>query len=116
MSPAVFEDETVDGSTHAIAVNGELDMSNAGALLRRIEEVLADGRARIIVDLSGVTHLDSSGLAALISAHQRAVERRRGLALVVGTQAIRRTLEIRGVRDLFEIAETREQALEALRR
>jgi anti-anti-sigma factor len=60
--------------------------------------------------------MDSSGLAALISAHQLTLERRARLALVVGTDHVRRTLEVRGVDRLFVIHADRAGAVAAVRR
>ena len=114
MTPAVFEDEKVDASTYVVAVKGELDQTNIDRLRRCFDAALTDGCTRIVVDLTGVTHMDSSGLAELINAHQRTLAVQGGLALIVRSAAIRRTLEIRGVRDIFNLVETREEALATL--
>ena len=114
MTPAVFRDETVDASTSVVTVTGELDQTNIERLRRSIDMALADGHTHIVVDMTGVTHMDSSGLAELINSHQRTLALEGGLALIVRSRAIRRTLEIRGVRDIFTLVETREQALASL--
>jgi anti-sigma B factor antagonist len=114
MAPARFEEETLDGSTHVVAVSGELDLTNVGDLRRRVEAALTDGRQRIIVDLDGLSHMDSSGLAELITCHQRATELRGGLALVVTSPTIKRMLEIRGVRHFFKVTSSRDEASQAL--
>ena len=111
MPRATFDDETLDSESHFVAVRGELDLTNINELRRRVDAALGDGRARIVIDLTGVTHMDSSGLAELIASQQRAKELRGGLALVVTSPAVRRTLEIRGVRELFAVAESRDEAL-----
>jgi len=114
MARASFADETLDDGGHLIAVSGELDMTGVGDLRRHVDAALAEGRARLVVDLSSATHLDSSALAELLSAHQRALGLRGGLALVVTSPAISRVLEIRGVDGLFTVTPTREAALAAL--
>jgi anti-sigma B factor antagonist len=114
MAETSFNDEVLDGGGHVIAVTGELDLTSVGDLRRRVDAALASGRPRVVVDLTGATHLDSSALAELLSAHQRAIGLRGGLALVVTTPAIRRILEIRGVDGLFTIAATRSEAHAAL--
>ncbi len=114
MAPARFEDERLDEATQLVTVTGELDLTNVGDLRRRVDAALGDGRSQIVIDLREVTHLDSSGLAELITCHQRAVELRGGLALVVDSPTIKRTLEIRGVDHLFTVAGTREDAATAL--
>ena len=114
VAPANFEDETLDGSTQLVAVSGELDLTNVGDLRRRVDSALSNGRPRIIIDLDGLTHLDSSGLAELITCHQRATELRGALVLVVTSPTIRRTLEIRGVQQFFTLAASRDGARDAL--
>src|SRR4051812_23132093 len=109
MPRARFDDDTLDGTAHLVVVTGELDMASAGDLHRRLVTAFSHN-TRVVIDLSGVTHLDSSGLAELLSAHQRALGLGGGLALVVTSPGILRTLQIRGVDGLFEIAPTREAA------
>ena len=114
MARVSFDDENLDGGGHVVAVTGELDLASVGELRRRVDRALADGRPRLVVDLTATTHLDSSALAELLSAHQRAAGLRGGLALVVTSASIRRILEIRGVDGLFTIAATRDAARAAL--
>ncbi len=114
MDGAQFDDEALDASTHLLAVSGELDLMSVGDLRRRLEAAFAEGHPHLVVDLSGVTHMDSTGLAELISAHQRAMELEGRLILVVSSRAIRRTLEIRGVVNLFTVVESRDGARELL--
>ena len=116
MVPAAFEAESLDEHTHLVAVSGELDLATSKELRRRVESALRDGHTGLVVDISELTHMDSSGLAALISAHQLTLERRGRLALVVGTEHVRRTLEVRGVDRLFAIFSARGEAVDAIRR
>jgi anti-sigma B factor antagonist len=114
MDGAQFEARALDATTQLLAVSGELDLMTVGDLRRRIQTAFVAGPPQLVVDLSGVTHMDSTGLAELISAHQRAMELRGRLILVVTSAAIRRTLEIRGVVNLFTVVESRDGALAAL--
>jgi anti-sigma B factor antagonist len=114
MDPATFDDEAFGASTQLLAVSGELDLTNVGELRRRIERAFATGPPRLVIDLSGLTHMDSTGLAELISAHQRAQELHGRLVLVVTSRTIRRTFEIRGVANLFAITESRDAARTAV--
>jgi anti-sigma B factor antagonist len=99
-----------------IEARGEIDIANVAELTRRVLQALADGAEAIVLDLCDVTHLDSSGLAAVIAAHQQAADVRGGkFALVIDSDRMRRTFELRGLNRVFLIAESREAALEALR-
>src|SRR5436309_4373422 len=109
MSAAAFEGEHLDEYIQLVAVGGELDLSSSSELRRRVEASLKEGRNAVVIDLGGVTHMDSSGIAALIAAHQLTDERRGRLALVIGSESVRRTLEVRGLDRLFTITDSRER-------
>jgi anti-sigma B factor antagonist len=111
MGPAAFEGESVDGYIQVVAVTGELDIWSSPELRRRVDEALRSGRNSLVLDLDGVTHMDSSGLAALIAAHQLTEERRGRLALVITSESVRRTVEVRGLDRLFTIVATRDAAV-----
>jgi anti-anti-sigma factor len=49
-----------------VRLRGRLDMLSAGEVQQQLAETVAAGRAKLVVDLTGVTFLDSSGLGALI--------------------------------------------------
>jgi anti-anti-sigma factor len=115
MGPAVFEAEGVDEYIQVVAVIGELDLSNSSALVREVETAVRSGRNCVVIDLSGVTHMDSTGLAALIEAHHLTHARRGRLALVTGSESVRRTIEVRGLDRLFVIKPSRDDALTSVR-
>ena len=99
-----------------IEVSGEVDISNVAQLNRRVLEALSDGTSAIVIDLYRVTHLDSSGLSALISAQQQIAELPGGkLALVLDSERLLRIFQLRGLDAVFLIADSREAALAALR-
>lgn len=60
-----LEQKTADGYT-VLALQGKLNLVAASPLKARIDELVREGRSRIIVDLAGVGFVDSSGLGALI--------------------------------------------------
>jgi anti-anti-sigma factor len=115
MGPAAFEGEIKDEDTEVVSVTGELDMSTSSELRRRVEVCLRNGRTALIIDLSRLTHMDSSGLAALISAHQLTQQRRGRLALVITSESVRRTVEVRGLDRLFTIVHGRDEAFAYVR-
>lgn len=55
------------GDVSVVAFSGRLDMVSAPRLRAQLAELAAAGRARLVVELSGVPFIDSSGLGALIS-------------------------------------------------
>jgi anti-sigma B factor antagonist len=114
MAPAVFEGQGVGEYIHVVAVTGELDLSNAAGLARQVESAVRSGRNCVVIDLSGLTHIDSTGLAAMIEAHHLTQARRGRLALVAQSESVRRTIEVRGLDRLFTILPTRDEAIAAV--
>ena len=114
MAPADLDGESIDEATSVVAISGELDLTTTTELRRRADAAFSSGRARLVIDLTGLTHMDSSGLAELISCHQRAASLQGGLALVVTSSPIRRMLELRGVNHIFTLTASRDEAVAAL--
>jgi anti-anti-sigma factor len=114
MKTAEFRSEAVDNSTYVIAVTGEVDLANAAELQREIAQASQKGAEALVVDLSEVTHLDSTGLGMLFNARKPAGTGTR-LALVVAPGPLQRLFEVRGIEGLFDICGTREEALETVR-
>jgi anti-sigma B factor antagonist len=65
-----IETEHVDGCV-VIRPGGELDIATAGELREAVIETIGAGHADIVVDLSAVTFIDSSGLGVLVGATKR---------------------------------------------
>jgi anti-sigma B factor antagonist len=65
--------EPDDGTpTRRLEVAGELDVVSGGELREAVDRVLGESDQPLVVDLSRVTFVDSSGLAALLAAAQAA--------------------------------------------
>jgi len=97
----------VDGRP-CVTVRGELSYTTAPALDEQLRALPGpgDGVVDVVLDLAGVSFCDSSGLAALISAHRR-TRRRGGTVTLRGPHGpMRRILRLTGVEVLFEIEET----------
>lgn len=104
LSPDAFGIVTVrsDDSTAAVSPAGDLDVSTSPRLLQTIEELLAEGRSRITLDLRAVTFIDSSGLGALVKAHKRASSSAQ-LSVVRPRPHIYRAMEISGILKVIQV-------------
>ncbi|WP_433558232.1 STAS domain-containing protein [Pseudonocardia xinjiangensis] len=91
--------------TAVLEVEGEVDTLTAPRFSSAVDELMSSHEPTLVVDLSGVTFLASSGLAVLIQAAHRAEERSARLRLVAATRAVRRPLEITGTDQLFDMHE-----------
>jgi anti-sigma B factor antagonist len=83
-----------------LALAGELDIYNVAAFRSEVERYDIQTR-RIVVDLSEVTLLDSSGLGALVSMLNQAKAGSGQLGLICPHRRLRRVFEITGLRKAF---------------
>jgi anti-anti-sigma factor len=103
------------GRATVVAVAGEVDMASS-PLLRSAHEVIAGAEpgSLVVIDLSRVLFLDSSGITTLIELREYAARRRIVLRVVLGqAHAARRALSLTGVEELIEMHSTIDEALSA---
>ncbi|MEW6044915.1 MAG: anti-sigma factor antagonist [Bacillota bacterium] len=97
-------------------VEGELDMASAAQLRNPVEEAWAgNGELRhIVLNLKGLTFLDSTGIAVILGRYRAALGRGGRLVVVEVTPRVRRMLEISGALRLVEVAGSEAEALTRL--
>ena len=78
-----MKSEDHDGLVH-ISLKGELDLSSASKLQEELRRAEADGPPIIVLDLSKLVFLDSTGLRCLVTADERAKENGRRVVIVRG--------------------------------
>lgn len=106
------EVSTVRGAVVLTAV-GEVDTLTAPRLRAAVEGALRCATARrVVVDLLGVTHLGSAGLAALAEAARQAEQRREPLRVVVDHhRPVLRPIQITDLADLLTLSHDLGEAL-----
>lgn len=109
-----LRDEPVDERTHVVAPKGEIDVTTAPQLGRRLLGLADAGKTGVVVDLSRVTHLDSAGLGVLLNALRALATRRGRLVLVCPNERVLRPFEVTGLADRMPIFASREAALGGL--
>lgn len=87
-------------------MSGEVDASTT-ATLSSFLTPLPGGSGEVSLDMSGVTFIDSSGLRALIEAHQRAEKSHRRLIITKPSSIVSRLIELSGLGDLFNLSKER---------
>lgn len=85
------------GAVHTICLSGELDVATTDGVDAELRRVEAGDAWMIVVDLSGLTFMSSSGVQLLIDAEARSRAGAQRLALLRGSPAVQRVLEICGV-------------------
>ncbi|MBL8131954.1 MAG: ATP-binding protein [Anaerolineae bacterium] len=93
-----------------IAPSGRYDARCANLLSDEVGRWTDAGRSQFIIDMSGVSHISSSGLKLLVNLWQRARERRTRIILARIPTHIRELMEVSGLDLIFSTAETLEQA------
>ncbi len=92
-------------------VSGEIDFAAAEPMRRRIAEALGALRSReLIVDLSGVEFMDSSGLRALLQLRGQLRGEGGRMVIAAPTETVRGVLELTGVQRCLQVAQTPRQA------
>ena len=107
-----FEDRQ-DGVVVA-SVEGEIDSSNAADLRLALSERLPSTSTALVLDLSAVNYLDSSGIQLLFDLGRRLAARRQAIRLVVPEAApMRRVLELCAVESVAPMHSQVDEALRA---
>jgi anti-anti-sigma factor len=83
-----------------LRLDGELDLTSAIGL-RACSDVLDPTWRRVVVDLAGVTFLDSSGIHELVHVRDRCQAEDRSLEVMGAQPRIRRVLEIAAIEELL---------------
>lgn len=95
-----------------VELTGELDLYNAHAVRQALLEQAGREPERLVIDLSRVTFIDSTGLGVLIEARTQLANRRAFLLASPGLET-RRALEISGLDRHFAVHESLDAALAA---
>jgi anti-sigma B factor antagonist len=95
-------DRTTDGDAVILALRGELDLTSAPLFEQALMEAESSKPRRVIIDLSGLEFMDSTGLRALLIARERAQENGHELALRRGPRQVQRVLELTKTLDAFQ--------------
>ena len=97
-----------------LVVAGDLDHHTTPHLRKALEEIEFGPGADLVIDLSGLTFCDSTGIATLVAAHQRANDARAALLLAGLDQDIARVFQIMGLDRLLAFYDSPEEAVRAL--
>jgi anti-sigma B factor antagonist len=97
-------------SATVVEVGGEVELHSASQLRDELVRAGASDNPCVVVDLSRVTFIDSTGLGVLVGAF-KSVRERGALSLVCPQRSVRRVLEITGLTQVFPIFDTLEEAV-----
>ncbi len=86
-----------------IALDGEIDLHESPQVLERINPLIARKLPKIYLDMSRVSYIDSSGLAAFIDAMQRVQSYGGEFALIAMRESVRKIFEISRLDQVIKI-------------
>jgi anti-sigma B factor antagonist len=96
--------------TSLLSVEGDLDLASAPSLKRALAELHSVDSRHVVVDLSGVSFIDSTALGVLVGA-QRSLDPGSRLAIACAEENVLRIFELTGLDGMFEIVPTLQDAL-----
>ena len=96
----------VDRDVALIALTGEFDLAGVQKFEGELSKLEAENPGVVVVDLGGLSFMDSSGLRALVMADQRATKAGRRLAIVPGPPAVKRVFEITQLDGRLDLVES----------
>lgn len=102
------------GPVDAITLSGKLDASNGPRIREALKEHVADGRPFLVIDLSDVSFVDSTGLSALVSAFKVSREHAGEVALSGLQPPVRTLVELTRLHHVFRIYATAQDAVSDL--
>jgi anti-anti-sigma factor len=94
-----------------VAPTGRLDVAGAPALKDAIGEALKNGQPRVVIDMEGVSFVDSTGLGSVIAALKQIRSAQGDLRLAAPNQQVRVVLELTTLDRVFPYYSTVEEAL-----
>jgi anti-sigma B factor antagonist len=106
-----ISEKTADGVS-VVSATGEIDIATAPGLREQLESTMDRAGGLVVVDLLGVTFIDSTALGVLIGALKRCQEAGGSMRLVVAEPRVLKVFEITGLTELFSIFPTIDAAVQ----
>ncbi|WP_369797984.1 STAS domain-containing protein [Cellulomonas sp. B6] len=99
------------GTRTVVHVAGEIDVSSADRLRERVSALVAEQRTDLVIDLTEVTFMDSTGLGLLVGTLKRVRTAGGRLVLVVDSERLLKVFRLTGLVQVFTIRDTLAAAL-----
>jgi anti-sigma B factor antagonist len=100
-----------EGGVTVVAPTGRLDVAGAPALKDAMTDLAQNGPPRVVLDMEGVSFVDSTGLGSVIAALKQIRNRQGELRLAAPNQQVRVVLELTTLDKVFPYFATLEDAL-----
>ena len=100
-----------NGDVTIVEVEGQLIVGNRQDLKQRVLDEIEKGARKILIDFARTGYIDSSGLGVLVSLSKKIREQGGELRLAGLNEDLRTLFELTKLDTLFQITDSREQAL-----
>jgi anti-sigma B factor antagonist len=101
------------GDVTVVEVSGEIDVYTASVLRERLASLIDEGRTDLVVDLTPVRFMDSTGLGVLVGVLKKVRGHGGRLQLVIDSERLLKVFRITALTQVFTIHATVEAALAA---
>jgi len=106
-----FQTRQTDAGVTVLAPSGRFDVAGAPSLKDAVSEAVKSGQPRVVIDLEGVSFVDSTGLGSVIAALKLVRSSKGDLRLAAPNQQVRVALELTTLDRVFPYFATVEEAL-----
>jgi anti-anti-sigma factor len=107
---------SAEGGVRVVFLRGELDFDGAPELGRLLEEFRAEGERDVVVELSELTFIDSSGISVLVGAARAAAAEQGMLVVAAATAHVQRVFDIVNISELVAVEPGLDGALRQIAR
>jgi anti-sigma B factor antagonist len=110
-------DEKITGDVAIVKVTGDITLNQGGDVLLKdkIQSLLQQGQRKIVLDLGGVSYVDSAGLGQLVQIHATARNKGGRLLLVNVTKRLKDLLVVTKLVTVFDSYDSEAEALASFR-
>lgn len=114
MSNGFITGESLDDNVYVIQIEGDFDGAMRDQGIAVTDEAIEEQPRALLIDVKRCTFIDSTAIAVILGARERAYDAGIGFALVGHNPTIDRMLELTGLGDELEILADRKQAIAEL--
>jgi anti-sigma B factor antagonist len=111
--PYLTIDVTSAPQAQTIVLTGEADLLGAPKIEAALRDISVNVPGLIVIDLRGLTFIDSSGLQALLTGHELCRARGHELRIIPGPENVQRLFELTGMDEALPFADVADLAPEA---
>ena len=101
------------GDAHTIELVGELDIEGSPLARRAVSDALEGAAHRIVLDLAGLTFMDSSGVHMIVEAQRRLGDAHRELVIARSPRQVLRVLELCGLTRVLHLSDSSRSSIAA---